>query len=313
VIGSQERIDQLAHRLDTYPEAGLRFAAGYSPTLSDCSAVQDGHAQAVSLLERDEVGHVVFVSDGVQEPVFQEFIYRADSRKDYTLVLPLAHLSGRGTRHHIGDLGVIPLPIGASERGMITKRAFDIVVSSVLLAVTAPVLAATSFAIWLYDRGPLIFRQQRVGQGGKQFVMFKFRSMVMDAEEQLDGYLARNINTGLLFKIRDDPRVTPVGGFIRRLSIDELPQLINVLRGDMSLVGPRPLPVSAEEFEGPARGRHAVPPGITGPWQVEGGNALAYHDMVDLDLTYVATRNFAYDLQLLVRTIPALLIRRSAY
>jgi lipopolysaccharide/colanic/teichoic acid biosynthesis glycosyltransferase len=186
-------------------------------------------------------------------------------------------------------------------------------VAAVLLAAVAPLLAATAFAIWLHDRGPVIFKQRRVGQDGRPFVMLKFRSMVVDAEQQRDGYTDQNVNSGLLFKVRGDPRITPVGAIIRRLSIDELPQLVNVLKGDMSLVGPRPLPVDPDEFEGPARARHEVPPGITGPWQVEGGNALDYSDMVDLDLTYIATRSFGYDLQLLVRTVPALLTRRSAY
>jgi lipopolysaccharide/colanic/teichoic acid biosynthesis glycosyltransferase len=117
----------------------------------------------------------------------------------------------------------------------------------------------------------------------------------------------------LLFKLQDDPRITPVGLLIRRLSIDELPQLFNVLKGDMSLVGPRPLPVGADEFEQQAMGRHALLPGITGLWQVEGANALTYFDMIDLDLTYVVTRSFAVDLWILARTLPALLVRRSPY
>jgi lipopolysaccharide/colanic/teichoic acid biosynthesis glycosyltransferase len=196
---------------------------------------------------------------------------------------------------------------------MIATRAFDVVVSGLLLVLSAPVLFASAAAIWLHDRGPVIFRQQRIGRHNRPFVMLKFRSMVVGAEEQRDDYVELNINSGLLFKLRDDPRVTPVGEILRRLSIDELPQLINVLKGDMSLVGPRPLPVSADEFDEPERARHAVPPGITGPWQVEGGNALAYPDMVDLDLTYIATRSLGYDLQLLARTVPPLLSRRSAY
>jgi len=130
--------------------------------------------------------------------------------------------------------------------------------------------------------------------------------------QQRDEYLTHNINNGLLFKLRDDPRVTPVGAFIRRLSIDELPQLLNVLKGDMSLVGPRPLPVGADAFEQREMGRHALLPGITGLWQVEGANALTYDDMIDLDLTYVVTRSFSFDIWLLARTVPALLIRRSA-
>jgi lipopolysaccharide/colanic/teichoic acid biosynthesis glycosyltransferase len=196
---------------------------------------------------------------------------------------------------------------------MITKRAFDVVVSALLLLLTAPIIGAACLATWLYDRGPGFFYQQRVGRDGKAFTMYKLRSMVVGADNQRDEYVANNVNSGLLFKLRDDPRITPVGTFIRRLSIDELPQLLNVLKGDMSLVGPRPLPVAAEEFDQLAMARHAINPGITGLWQVEGANALPYHDMIDLDLIYVITRSFRSDLSLLARTLPALLIRRSAY
>jgi exopolysaccharide biosynthesis polyprenyl glycosylphosphotransferase len=311
VIGTQGQIDQISHRLATYPEAGLRFAAGYTPTLPDTEAVEDGHAQAFSLLDRDEVDHVLFVTDGVNEAVFREFVYRADGSKAYTLVLPLPHLTGRGSRCHLGDLGVLPLPIGRTNRGLIAKRSFDVVMSALLILITSPVIGAACAATWLCDRGPVFFRQQRIGRNGRPFMILKLRSMVVGAEGMRDAYLAHNVNTGLLFKLHDDPRITPIGSLLRRFSIDELPQLFNVLKGDMSLVGPRPLPVGADEFEQREMGRHALLPGITGLWQVEGANALTYHDMIDLDLTYVVTRSFSFDLWLLTRTVPALLVRRS--
>jgi exopolysaccharide biosynthesis polyprenyl glycosylphosphotransferase len=312
VIGTQGQIDQIGHRLATYPEAGLRFAAGYTPTLPDTEAVEDGHAQAFSLLERDEVDHVLFVTDGVNDAVFREFVYRADGSKAYTLILPLPHLTGRGRGCHLGDLGVLPLPIGRTNRGLVAKRAFDIVMSALLLVITSPIIVSAGLATWLFDRGPAFFRQERIGRDGRPFMIFKLRSMVVGAEGMRDSYLAHNVNTGLLFKLDDDPRITPVGSFIRRFSIDELPQLLNVLKGDMSLVGPRPLPVGADAFEQREMGRHALLPGITGLWQVEGANALTYDDMIDLDLTYVVTRSFSFDIWLLARTVPALLIRRSA-
>src|SRR6266849_2411163 len=193
------------------------------------------------------------------------------------------------------------------------KRAFDVLASAAALLVLLPLFLVIAALIKLTDGGPIFFVQRRVGLRGQTFRMLKFRSMVIHAERLRPRLEVRNESNGPVFKMRLDPRVTPVGAFIRRYSLDELPQLINVLKGDMSLVGPRPLPVGADEFEEPARARHAVPPGITGPWQVEGGNALPYADMVDLDLTYVATRTLGYDLQLLARTLPALLIRRSAF
>jgi lipopolysaccharide/colanic/teichoic acid biosynthesis glycosyltransferase len=137
--------------------------------------------------------------------------------------------------------------------------------------------------------------------------------MVNDAEAQQQKYLQDNVNAGLLFKLDRDPRVTRVGSFIRRTSIDELPQLWNVLRGDMSLVGPRPLPVQPDEFDVRAEIRHSVKPGITGLWQVLGANALDYDAMVDLDLTYVTSHSLGSDLRIIARTVPAVLVRRAAY
>jgi lipopolysaccharide/colanic/teichoic acid biosynthesis glycosyltransferase len=303
VVGSTARIEQLQHRLSTYPEAGLRFVAGYTP----------GQGNGQGPFVSSDIEHIVMVSEGVDDSAFRSFTHPDDAHRGYTLVLPLSHLAAYRWRYHIGDLGVLPLPIGAGARGMVAKRVFDMCASAALLLVVAPVLGITALAIWLHDRGPVVFRQRRVGRNGHPFVMLKFRSMVVDAEAKRAELLDQNINGGLLFKMHHDPRITPVGSVIRRLSIDELPQLVNVLKGDMSLVGPRPLPVDPDDFDGRDQARHAVPPGITGPWQVAGGNALDYTDMVDLDLTYVSTRSFWYDLTLIARTLPALLSRRSAY
>jgi lipopolysaccharide/colanic/teichoic acid biosynthesis glycosyltransferase len=143
--------------------------------------------------------------------------------------------------------------------------------------------------------------------------MWKFRSMVPGAEYGNGDLAQHNVATGLLFKVENDPRVTKVGAIIRRFSIDELPQLINVLRGDMSIVGPRPLPVDPHAFDARATRRHLVRPGVTGLWQVEGANALSYEDMVELDLAYVARWSMSLDLWLLARTVSAVLVRRSAF
>jgi lipopolysaccharide/colanic/teichoic acid biosynthesis glycosyltransferase len=193
------------------------------------------------------------------------------------------------------------------------KRVFDILLSAFLLLVLAPVLLIVGLAIYLHDRGPVIYRQRRVGRNNREFTIWKFRSMVPGADRLNEQYACANVGNGLLFKIPDDPRVTPVGNLIRRLSIDELPQLFNVLMGDMSLVGPRPLPVAPEDFDGVAARRHLVRPGITGPWQIAGCNEVGYDDMIRLDLTYVATRSFHRDIWLILRTIPAVLVRRSLY
>jgi lipopolysaccharide/colanic/teichoic acid biosynthesis glycosyltransferase len=203
----------------------------------------------------------------------------------------------------------LPAPLVAPRTAW-CKRVLDVVVSATLLFLLLPVLVIVSLAIYLSDRGPVIYRQRRVGRANRVFQIWKFRSMVQNADTLVDKYAGENVSNGLLFKLAGDPRVTRVGNVIRRLSIDELPQLVNVLVGDMSLVGPRPLPVTPEEFDANAARRHDVRPGITGPWQVR-GHVLGYDDMISLDLDYVATWSVRRDLWLLLMTIPAILVRRS--
>jgi len=190
------------------------------------------------------------------------------------------------------------------------KRLLDIVISATLLLLLLPVFAIVSVAIYFSDKGPVIYRQRRVGRGNQVFYIWKFRSMVQNADKLVERYAGENVSNGLLFKMAGDPRVTPVGNLIRRLSLDELPQLFNVLVGDMSLVGPRPLPVSPEDFDDVAARRHDVRPGITGPWQIR-GHLLGYDDMIELDLDYVERWSVRRDLWLILLTIPAVLVRRS--
>lgn len=193
------------------------------------------------------------------------------------------------------------------------KRVTDVLGAVLLLVLLMPLLVFAATAIVVADRGPVFYRQERVGRYGRVFRMWKFRSMVVGADKMRFDHLDANMNDGLLFKLQDDPRVTPVGRVLRRLSIDELPQLFNVLTGEMSLVGPRPLPVDPTEFDAVADRRHAVRPGITGPWQVSGANGLSYADMVELDLDYVSRWSFRRDVALLARTLPAVATRRGRY
>ncbi|MHB8671422.1 MAG: sugar transferase, partial [Acidimicrobiales bacterium] len=186
------------------------------------------------------------------------------------------------------------------------KRALDVLVATAVLLVFAPLMVLTAIAVKLFDGGPVLFRQDRVGRDGEIFPMLKFRSMVVGAESMVLSLRGRNAANGLLFKVHDDPRVTAVGRVIRRWSIDELPQLFNVLRGEMSLVGPRPLPVRPEDFEAPDHHRHTVRPGITGYWQVAPRGGLAYREMIQLDLAYIEGWSLLRDLRVLVRTLPVL-------
>jgi lipopolysaccharide/colanic/teichoic acid biosynthesis glycosyltransferase len=196
----------------------------------------------------------------------------------------------------------------------LSKRAMDVVLGGLLLVLASPVILLAAVLVRLEGRGPIIFRQTRAGLNGKPFTMYKFRSMCPDAEALRSGLTPQNEQTGPVFKIRKDPRVTAVGKFLRRSSIDELPQLINVLKGQMSLVGPRPLWI--EEWlqsQGIARARVAVKPGLSCLWQISGRSELTYSEWVLLDLYYIRHRSLLVDLLILLQTVPAVLSARGAY
>ncbi|HEY2571664.1 MAG TPA: sugar transferase [Solirubrobacteraceae bacterium] len=194
------------------------------------------------------------------------------------------------------------------------KRTFDLVGATLLLLLLSPLLLAITLAVRLSSRGPALYRSTRVGIGQRPFPCLKFRTMHTDAEEQQADLEELNEATGALFKIREDPRLTRVGAFLRRFSLDELPQLINVLRGEMSLVGPRPLPQrDYDMLEDWHRKRYLVLPGITGLWQVSGRSELDFDDLVHLDFIYLEHWSLALDLTILLKTIPAVITRRGAY
>jgi exopolysaccharide biosynthesis polyprenyl glycosylphosphotransferase len=194
------------------------------------------------------------------------------------------------------------------------KRTFDLVVASLTLLVLSPALLAIAIAVKLSSRGPLIYRSVRPGLGGRPFACFKFRTMREHAEQIQHGLEPLNEQSGALFKIREDPRLTRVGRFLRRYSLDELPQLVNVIRGEMSLVGPRPLPMrDYERLEEWHKKRYLVLPGITGLWQVSGRAELDFDDLVRLDFLYLEQWSILLDLSILLKTIPAVLSRRGAF
>ena len=194
------------------------------------------------------------------------------------------------------------------------KRTFDIVGSILLLALLSPLLLAIVIAVRVTSRGPIVFRSTRRGIGQRPFDCLKFRTMHTDAEEQQDDLEEFNEASGALFKIREDPRLTGVGRLLRRFSLDELPQLVNVLLGEMSLVGPRPLPQrDYDMLEDWHRKRYLVLPGITGLWQVSGRSELDFDDLVHLDFIYLEHWSLALDLTILLKTIPAVLSQRGAY
>jgi exopolysaccharide biosynthesis polyprenyl glycosylphosphotransferase len=194
------------------------------------------------------------------------------------------------------------------------KRTFDVIGATLLLVLLSPLLLAIMLAVRLSSRGPVVFHSTRRGIGQRPFRCLKFRTMHTDAEQRQADLEELNEATGALFKIREDPRLTPVGRLLRRFSLDELPQLVNVLRGEMSLVGPRPLPErDYEMLEDWHRKRYLVLPGITGLWQVSGRSELDFDDLVHLDFIYLERWSLALDLTILLKTIPAVLSQRGAY
>jgi len=195
-----------------------------------------------------------------------------------------------------------------------TKRLFDLTVALAGLALLLPLLPAVVVLIKLDSPGSIFFRQKRVGQGGRLFTCYKFRSMVQDAEALKPHLAELNEATGPAFKIREDPRITAIGAFLRRSSLDEVPQLFNVLLGQMSIIGPRPqIPTEVELYEPWHCRRLEVKPGITCLWQVSGRSHIGFDEWMRLDLEYVRTRGWRTDLKILLRTLPAVIARKGAY
>jgi exopolysaccharide biosynthesis polyprenyl glycosylphosphotransferase len=194
------------------------------------------------------------------------------------------------------------------------KRSIDIVGSVMGLFFLSPVFLVTSLAIKLDDQGQVFFRQERVGKWGMPFTMYKFRSMVPNAEQMKDSLLSQNESQGIRFKMKQDPRITKVGRALRKLSIDELPQLWNVLKGDMSLVGPRPsVPKEVREYSLQDRRRLGAKPGITCFWQVSGRSELSFDQQVSLDIEYIQSQSLKLDILIVIKTIPAILLGKGAY
>jgi exopolysaccharide biosynthesis polyprenyl glycosylphosphotransferase len=196
----------------------------------------------------------------------------------------------------------------------VAKRLFDVLASTLLIIVSSPLMAVVAILVKVESSGPVLFKQERVGMEGKHFPMLKFRSMVLDAEQHLTDLAHHNEGSGLLFKMKNDPRVTRVGKLLRKFSLDELPQLFNVFAGSMSLVGPRPpLPSEVAAYEQDVRRRLLVKPGLTGLWQVSGRSNLSWQDSVRLDLYYVENWSLAGDLMILLRTFRAVFRGAGAY
>lgn len=207
------------------------------------------------------------------------------------------------------------LIINNEKKYLISKRVLDIVLSLLGLMLLSPILLIIAALIKLENiKAPIFFKQVRVGENKKEFNIYKFRSMVIDAEDLLESVKDKNEVAGAMFKMKNDPRITYVGKFIRKTSIDELPQLYNVIRGEMSLVGPRPpLPLEVKEYNKEEQNRLLVKPGCTGLWQVSGRSNVGFKEMVQMDFEYMKRRNLLFDIKLIIKTVFVMLFSKDAY
>ena len=275
----------------------------------------DDVANAVDAADADTV--VVLSCPELDGVVLRRLAWRLE-RDEVDLVVASALVDVAGGRTTIRPFDGLPMLHVEHPRlhgGVrVVKEFFDRIGALALLLILAPVLIGVALSVRVTSRGPVLFRQVRVGRDGREFRIFKFRSMYVDAEARLAELRHLNEHDGVLFKIRDDPRVTPVGRWLRRFSLDELPQLLNVVSGQMSLVGPRPpLPSEVAAYAGDVRRRLAVKPGMTGLWQVSGRSDLPWEEAVRLDLRYVENWSFSLDLVILLRTVTAVVRSSGAY
>lgn len=329
LLGGPSAVEHLASQLVRARYAGYLPVAAYTPGTAKTVPAQlasglpvlghDPDLGAILAAIDDCKADAVAVSAGVQlDPKSLRRLGWELAARNVGLIMAPALTDIAGPRIHTQQVAGLPLihvttpTLEAGQR--VAKRLFDVVVSATLIVITAPLMAVIAGLIKLESRGPVLFRQERVGIEGTHFGMLKFRSMVADAELRLTDLAHLNEGNGVLFKIRNDPRVTRVGGFIRKFSLDELPQFFNILTGSMSLVGPRPpLPREVDAYERDARRRLLVKPGLTGLWQVSGRSNLSWQDSVRLDLYYVENWSLAGDLVIILRTVRAVFHGSGAY
>jgi exopolysaccharide biosynthesis polyprenyl glycosylphosphotransferase len=326
VVGSNSEAADIIRILRSSPAAGLVPVGCLTSSLAErleldfCSEdvpVLGSAREIKDVMDAAGVTAVIIASSAFDHDVLARMI--AELRgEDVDVHISSGLFEVLTSRVLVSEVAGVPLitvkGISLSKGNLFVKRIFDLVVGGVVVLAGLPLWLAIALAIRLTSRGPVFYSQERVGRSGRRFGMVKFRSMYIDAEERLAELAEVNEASGPLFKMRDDPRVTSVGRWLRKFSLDEFPQLINVLRGEMSLVGPRPpLPHEVEKYSKNDWRRLEVVPGMTGLWQVSGRSSLTFEEMVRLDLFYIENWSVALDLTLLFRTVPAVLFARGAY
>jgi exopolysaccharide biosynthesis polyprenyl glycosylphosphotransferase len=312
VIGEKEYRERLIRALDASPSA-YRLVEEHD--------LPDGKVDLPRLretLDETDVRNVILAgAERLADEEFLDLLRSVRLRKVKLSVVPGAVTLMKGKPVLLENVGVPLFEVGYprldnTQRGL--KRLLDVTVSLLGLILLSPLLLAVALAVKLTSPGPVLFRQKRVGADEKVFICYMFRSMYEDAETRQEELEALNEADGAVFKIKNDPRITRVGALIRRWSIDELPQLINVLKGEMSLVGPRPLPLrDFERMSEMHKGRLAAVPGMSGYWQISGRSNLSFEDMVRLDLYYIENWSLSFDIKIILKTLGAVLRREGAY
>ncbi|MDY0339637.1 MAG: sugar transferase [Coriobacteriia bacterium] len=326
IVGDNAEAERIIERLLASPELGLtpvgdlasergdELALDYCSELVPCL----GYArQVASVIREHEIDTVIVATSAFHHEIVSRIIN--DLRGiDVSIHVSSGLFEILASRVLVRDIAGVPLmtvaSVTLSAGELRTKRVFDLAIAGLGVLIGLPIWLLLMLAIVLDSRGPVFYQQTRVGKDGAEFGMYKFRSMYRDADARLKELAAHNEASGPLFKMKNDPRVTRVGKWMRKFSVDEFPQLLNVLRGEMSLVGPRPpLPRETVQYTDHHWRRMEVPPGMTGLWQVSGRSSLTFDEMIRLDLYYIENWSVGFDLALLMRTVPAVVFSRGAY
>jgi exopolysaccharide biosynthesis polyprenyl glycosylphosphotransferase len=320
VMGSGELASEIISNMRAHPEWGMTLA-GF--VLEDGARAPDSSAPILGRI--DDLGRILeeHVVDDVVFAVPRERLHSIEDavkvceEQGVGVLIALDVLRFGNARMSVGDLNGLPMlaltRTPSDDLALAAKRAFDVAVSFLVLLLLSPVFLAVAIAIKIDSPGPVFFKQTRVGLQGRIFGIWKFRSMYLDAEARLESLRAQNEMSGPVFKMRNDPRITRVGRFIRRTSLDEFPQFWNVLRGEMSVVGPRPpIPAEVRQYKRWQRRRLSVKPGITCVWQISGRNNIDFDRWMELDLEYIDQWSLWADIRICLKTIPAVLGSRGA-
>jgi exopolysaccharide biosynthesis polyprenyl glycosylphosphotransferase len=319
-VGGNEEAGKIAEVLER-PSSGFvpigLVRSEFGEAAGNGVPVLGGLDELSRLIEENDI-ECVFVASSAVHPEQMKTITKYVRRRGVEVRISANLtdiLASRLTLQPVGNLLALCLrPVRLTGTQAALKRAFDIVLGGAAVILSLPISVTVAIVIKATSRGPVLYCKERVGRNGRTFTMYKFRTMVHGADLMRQNLVTRNEASGPLFKIRNDPRITRVGRFLRKWSLDELPQFLNVLKGDMSLVGPRPpLPAEVANYEDWHRGRLEVRPGITGLWQVRGRSELGFDDYVRMDLFYIENWSITYDLFIIAKTIPAVLSHRGAY